>query len=372
MKENKELNGVFHNSNFDGLRGLASIVVVFHHLLLTLPWFADRVFLGKLESKGQFNFSIHRIFEYSPLHFFYGGTEAVIIFFVLSGYVLVYAISRERSYDYLRLRAVRLYSPIVFTCALTSTFLILVERKSQLLGSSWLNSHVMKFEFMSLFKNLFVIDGSDGMNSSLWSMRYEILFSMVIAILAGIAFKVSYRKFFTCSLVLVLFISIAMRFNLDIASWLPVFFAGTIIHFLPVQKYFTGIFEAITGLLVMFTPWYFAGLGYSLNSALSRILMTFGAVLIVDACRNQESKLTNFFSSRPLVIAGKYSYSLYLVHAPALTTVWFYFGATESHIGWLFRAGISIVIILICTFTIYIIAEKPSLNWIAKQKIKQN
>jgi peptidoglycan/LPS O-acetylase OafA/YrhL len=356
------------NSNFDGLRGAASLVVVLHHLLLTLPWFADRVGLGKLGPKGEFEISLHRLFEYTPLHIFYGGTEAVVVFFVLSGYVLIYAISGEKSIGYLRFRLVRLYSPIIMASVLASLLIVLVQRKPQPLGSWWLNSQAVQFELASLIRNLFVIDGTDWMNSSLWSMRYEVIFSMAILVLVSVRFTFSYKKFVISFFFIVSFISIAMANNFDLASWLPVFFAGTVIHFLPPREHITGAPEALLGVFVMFLPWYFAGFGYSVNAALSRIVMICGAVLIVDACRYKDSRLKGIFSSRSLKFAGKYSYSLYLIHAPALTTTWFFFGATESNVGWILRAGASCVLIVIGTFIVHKLAEEPSLKWIKKQK----
>jgi peptidoglycan/LPS O-acetylase OafA/YrhL len=369
LKEAKPL-GLSRISNFDGLRGAASLVVVLHHLLLTLPWFADRVGFGELGPRGEFELSFHRLFEYTPLHVFYGGTEAVVVFFVLSGYVLTYAIAGEKSFGYLRLRLVRLYAPIIMSSVLASLFIVLVQRKPQPLGSWWLNSHAVQFEITSFIRNLLVIDGTDWMNSSLWSMRYEILFSMAILVLVTVHFTPCYKKFIASFCFLVSVIFIAVRFNFDLASWLPVFFAGTVIHFLPIRKYLTGVPEALFGIWVMFIPWYFAGFGYSLSTALSRIVMTCGAVLIVDSCRYKDSKLTSLLSSRSLKFAGKYSYSLYLIHAPALTTVWFLFGATDSNAGWILRSGASCALIAIGTLIVYKFAEQPSLKWIKNQREK--
>jgi peptidoglycan/LPS O-acetylase OafA/YrhL len=46
--------------------------------------------------------------------------------------------------------------------------------------------------------------------------------------------------------------------------------------------------------------------------------------LLVDSSRWQPSALTRFFSIRPLVFIGTFSYSLYLVHAPVLQLLWLY------------------------------------------------
>jgi|688.fasta_scaffold679607_2 peptidoglycan/LPS O-acetylase OafA/YrhL len=48
---NKMAIGKGRRASLDGLRGVAALIVVTHHLLLTLPWFADRVFLGLLGEK---------------------------------------------------------------------------------------------------------------------------------------------------------------------------------------------------------------------------------------------------------------------------------------------------------------------------------
>ncbi|MEH7247503.1 acyltransferase family protein, partial [Neobacillus niacini] len=66
----------------DSLRGIASLTVVIHHTLLTLP-----IFLAAHQHE-QINSTIVKIFTNSPLHIIWGGHEAVILFFVLSGFVL--------------------------------------------------------------------------------------------------------------------------------------------------------------------------------------------------------------------------------------------------------------------------------------------
>jgi peptidoglycan/LPS O-acetylase OafA/YrhL len=179
----------------DGLRGMAALVVVLHHLLLTLPWFADRVSFGQLGPKGKFKLSIHNLFEYTPLHVFYGGTEAVMIFFVLSGYVLINPVSRESIFSYARHRMLRLYAPIFIAVTMASGLVLLFPRKTQVGGSWWVNSHAIKFTSASYFKNIWVVDGNDWLDSSLWTMRYEIVFSLLVVVFAKFFFKKSFSIF---------------------------------------------------------------------------------------------------------------------------------------------------------------------------------
>ena len=115
------------NAGLHGLRGAAALIVVNHHLLLTLPWFADRVGIGMLGPKGSFEFSIHRIAEYSPIHIFFGGTEAVVLFFVLSGYLLLNSLSNHSTTDFVLRRMLRLYIPIFASVVFAAILLIVQE-----------------------------------------------------------------------------------------------------------------------------------------------------------------------------------------------------------------------------------------------------
>ena len=357
-----------HVHSLDGLRGVAALVVVAHHLLLTLPWFADRVGLGQIGTRGQFTFSWHNFFEYTPLHILYGGTEAVVIFFVLSGFVLIKPVNKESLVTYTRNRLVRLYAPIIAAVCLAGGLVKVIPHQKMDGASWWLNSHAIPFTFDTFFRNLWVLDGTDWLNSSLWSRRYEVVFSLCVMVFAGFVFKKSVSRFIRAIIIVVVTIWVGMHFGLDLLSWLPVFFAGSALHWLDESKFFGSGLKAIIGWFVLFVPWYFAGFGYSLSTSLSRICMMLGAVLIVDACRDQGSVVSKVLSTKPFKLAGRYSYSLYLVHAPILTSVWFAMGVTESHIGWLIRAGISIFFIGLGTALVYIVAEKPSLKWIHSKR----
>jgi peptidoglycan/LPS O-acetylase OafA/YrhL len=351
-------------NSLDGLRGVAASVVVMHHLLLTQVWFADRVDLGVLGAKKNFTISIHTLFEYTPLHVFYGGTEAVVIFFVLSGYVLINSVNKSNLSSYVRNRLVRLYVPIIAAALLASALVKAISHKKLNGASWWLNAHANNYGLGSMLKNMWVVDGTDWLDSSLWSMRYEIIFSLCVMVFAGFVFKASTRTFVKALAAVGIAIYIGLHFRLDLLSWLPVFFAGSSLHWLGRGKYWGGGAKAFIGWIVMFIPWYFAAFGYSLNAVFSRLLMMLGAVAIVDACRDSGNVVSRVLSSKPFQSAGKYSYSLYLVHAPILTAVWFAMGVPSGHVDWLLRASISCLFIVIGTLFVYHLAEKPSLRWI--------
>ena len=67
--------------SLDGLRGLAALVVMVHHGLLTWPALAAQ-YDGPNRGSGTWWLT------FTPLHLIWAGTEAVVVFFVLSGIVL--------------------------------------------------------------------------------------------------------------------------------------------------------------------------------------------------------------------------------------------------------------------------------------------
>jgi len=71
--------------SLDSLRGLACLQVVIGHCLVALPALAWLVYPATDKPVHDLKFYL----AYSPVHFFWSATPAVIVFFVLSGFVLL-------------------------------------------------------------------------------------------------------------------------------------------------------------------------------------------------------------------------------------------------------------------------------------------
>jgi len=360
------------NRSLDGLRGIAALIVVCHHILLTDSWIADRVRGESVGGglKGRFvGLDARNIIEYSPLHFFYAGGEAVIVFFVLSGYVLGFAIQKSDLRMFLSNRVIRLWTPIAGAAIVSSVLLAAVPRREQTGQSTWLKHHVGQLHIDSVIRNIWCLDGtSPSLNSSLWSMRYEIIFSMAIIVLAGINFRKKYSNFLFGIVIIYFAMGTGIMFHLDLLTYLPMFFSGTALHWLPENSRFTGL-RVLLGVVVIVSPWYFVGFGYPRGGFTGPILTLLGAIVIVDGCRIPNTRVSKFLNWKPISLAGRYSYSLYLIHAPVLETVWFAMGQPKSSLSWFLHLLVSTCAITISTILIYKIFESPSLKFIYKRNI---
>ena len=67
----------------DALRGVAACTVMFYHCLVAMP-----AFYAVYTAQPAAPEAIVWWLAYSPLHLLWGGLEGVIVFFVLSGFVL--------------------------------------------------------------------------------------------------------------------------------------------------------------------------------------------------------------------------------------------------------------------------------------------
>ena len=177
-------------------RGIASIIVVFHHFLLGFfPLLKGNVTQGGLEG--------------TPLYLLVNGTGAVAFFFVLSGFVLTSKFYRSFSAPDLAAsvlkRLPRLMLPAGLSTMIGAAILLYFPEAyaaaARLTGSAWLASFAfagITAEFVPSFPDaarrsllVFLLPGYAQYNSNLWTMAYEFYGSMLVFALVA-----------TCSLLL--------------------------------------------------------------------------------------------------------------------------------------------------------------------------
>jgi peptidoglycan/LPS O-acetylase OafA/YrhL len=175
-------------AQLDSLRGIASLQVMNHHILLMAPviFAYDINFRHSEILKEKLAF----ILTFSPLHFIWQGPEAVLFFFVLSGFVLSSALKGGftiRKYNqYLIKRFFRLYVPFIAVILLSMIMRAIVFNDTDTsLLSSWFNGmwnhQVSTKEFFDLI--FFKFRDVHNIVTTLWSIEVEIKISVLIPLI---------------------------------------------------------------------------------------------------------------------------------------------------------------------------------------------
>ncbi|MGO4272558.1 acyltransferase family protein, partial [Paenibacillus sp. TAF58] len=173
----------------DSLRGLAAIFVLFLHMYLLVP--------GNKVSK--------IIFEYSPFRLLISGGESVVLFFVLSGFVLSMPYFNNKQSSYLSFvvkRICRIYLPYLFT-----VFVVIGCRElfysGQIKGySGWFNSYWVSPINMEILKDHVLLIGTflSNLDPVIWSLLHEMRISIIFPFLMLVIVRLDWKKGLALSL----------------------------------------------------------------------------------------------------------------------------------------------------------------------------
>ena len=170
-------------ASLDALRGVAALLVLSFHCW-KLGLFGD---LGGVQWK---------LMTWTPLNLLVSGRPWVILFFVLSGFVLACSLERTATLDYrgfLIRRLCRVYLPFVASIALSVVLYELVRPAPIPELGRWFN-HVgwdRDPALVLVLDHLLMtgVEGQDLLNPVMWSLVYELRISLVFPVL----FLLSYR-----------------------------------------------------------------------------------------------------------------------------------------------------------------------------------
>jgi peptidoglycan/LPS O-acetylase OafA/YrhL len=188
----------------EALRGFAALYVVFFHVL------PQKIYL--------FGINVGTLFRFGP--------EAVIVFFVLSGFVIKYTYekSKDKSFRYYFVRRfIRLYVPLMFIFLLG--YLLKCYQEGMLANPEWLTllgNLFMLQDVISQKPN--VISATYMGNGVLWSLSYEWWFYMLFFLLANKINKEKLNKWvsiitITAALTYVIYPFIINRLAMYFAIW---------------------------------------------------------------------------------------------------------------------------------------------------------
>jgi len=356
----------------EAIRGVACLFVVFSHLSLT------------------FFPSLHNFFNYpttteyyelwmhnSPFAFWYSGTAAVYIFFVLSGYVLTYTIVNSR--DPIKKikqmsikRYPRLMLPALVSCILLWAAYRWIDAPTDHVtdwGSSIgdvPDSTFMYALYDGSIKSFFL--GYSDYNWVLWTMRIELFGSFGLFLLLYLRER---KAVFSWLLPI---LTILLCLDLDYLGY-AAFLIGSLFYF---HKKNLSNFAASLCLLLGL---YFAGVHNTshvyqwfydvLNDNTYEILnFLSGPLIVMSIMWNQ--KLAEAFSNRVTIYLGKLSFAAYLNHILILFVVGLPLFQYLLELNWSYAwaAGTTCVAVVILTIAFsevfYQVVDKNTMKLAAK------
>lgn len=354
-------------ASLDGLRGVAAFAVLLHHLyLVATPVLIDQGGSGP----GSADWWLTD----TPLKIATAGAEAVLVFFILSGLVVALPVIRQKDFvwsAFLAGRMIRLYLPVWASLALGTVLLFVVPRDPAMVtDGSWLaHSNATSTTFDSLLHQGTLTQASYDVNNVLWSLRWELAFSVLLPVFVAVAMLVR-RRWWAAAIAAVVLSAVGTQTNTAALNYLPVFFLGTLLAVqLDVMREWmrrrmlrprSGLWSAglVAGsLLVLVAGWLVRSVSPAgtLANDLTTDLEAIGAVGLVIAAIGAPF-LRRGLESRGCQWLGRISFSLYLVHVPIIATLGFIVG---DRMWWLVVA-IGIPLALIGAWGFHTAVEAPS------------
>ena len=308
----------------DGLRGVAALVVVVFHVLILSDTFAEPEPGVRPDEPSWW-------FTHTPLALGWSGVEAVLLFFVLSGFVLALPATVapvEWRADYPQ-RLVRLYLPVWASLLVAAALAALVPRPPHPGLSYWYDEHVPVVGAGEAVRDGFLLLGAGWLNSPLWSLQWELWFSLLLPVYLVLA-RWQPRLWPLKLLGLLALVALGPAFGRSDLMYLATFGFGVLLALerdrvaraaQRIRLSRTGwlVAAACTLLLTVETALLVAELDRGVVRALARALQVLGACSAIVLALHWEPARRQL--SRPAVQwVGTRSFSLYLVHEPLVVS----------------------------------------------------
>ena len=352
MGDSTEVRTTSRYTSLDGLRGLAALVVLIHHCFLVSPQLSAAV-----DSNGTGAFDSWVWWTtFTPLHLVWAGQEAVFVFFILSGFVLTLPFVRciQTSWAaYYPKRIIRIYLPVWVSLIFAVLMAWTVPRLASPELSPWVNVHD---EAPNALADAFLLRGADSLNSPLWSLQWEMIFSLTLPVY--VIAVLSFRRLWLVGIaVLVVLIGAGEMIHISSLVCLPIFGVGALMATRrdvledwarKVGRWgWTGLLTA--SILLLCSRWMVP------QSSVVMAAATTGGALLLFAFIGCRSAIT--LGNKSLVHwLGVRSFSLYLVHEPIVVSVAFFLHGTNPFLVGLFAVPLS----LLAAEVFYRLVERPS------------
>jgi peptidoglycan/LPS O-acetylase OafA/YrhL len=330
----------------DSIRGLASFAVLLNHLYLVLPM-------------------LPLLFRYSPLKVIVNGNASVIMFFVLSGFVLFLPFMRGVAGTYRAFvikRIFRIYIPYLASIVLAVLMFSLLAGGSIPGIDAWQSGISVKL----LLEHLSLIFNTDtkAFNNVIWSLVHEMRISLFFPLIALCVMQLNWKMILFICLLLSLPNGLKDLFSmgygyttiLDTMHYTSMFLIGALLA------------KNLETLIAIYQQWSrnrkwlilsAAFLPYAYSSAIITIVLKLGlpySIVLSDYAVTLASgifiiyaigsiKLSSVLLKKPMIFLGRISYSLYLIHLIVLFSFMYLFYGTIPN-EWIYLITVFVSLLL--------------------------
>jgi peptidoglycan/LPS O-acetylase OafA/YrhL len=362
--------------SLDGLRGVAALMVLGFHVTLLNPAIA-RHLVDAGPAPGVW--SAEWWLTETPLRILTAGDEAVFIFFVLSGLVLTLPILGAGTFDWLSFMAARvwrLFLPAAVSLILAFVLVKVWPREATTGGSAWLQLpyNPLSASWTDVLRGMDLVFTEPILNGPVWTLRWEMLFSLMLPLAVGIALVASRLPAWIGLVCLAGMMTGGLLLGLPALVYLPMFMLGVLlaVHLVALRQLLAApdqrwpVAARIAPGLTIFLALVMLSTYLLVRphvddpgwAVLARVISIFGAALLV-AVIAVALPHRGWLSGRLAQWLGKISFSLYLVHQPVLATAGFAFGSDR----WILAGAVGGIASVAAAVVFWRLIERPSHNW---------
>lgn len=314
----------------ESLRGLAALIVVIHHHLLTFP----DIYPYPIGATGLVGWLM-----YSPLHLIWAGGEAVIFFFLLSGFVLSLGVWRGEPLNmqtFIVRRIWRIWLPFMVAVTLAWGLALLLGHQPLPQASIWFNNIWQAADAPAYLQHLLMLGKMDALNHSfipvVWSLKWEMWLSLLLPLVLLVARQSTVLIVAICVLLLALYYGPTYGDSdtaSNLARYFPMFIIGawlaryheTIGAFVQRLSHPVLVSGLVLALLLFPVQWY----GWSGSTSPPRLLGSDLSVMVASglliALALGWDQWRTWLERPTLTWLGRISFSLYLYHSLVLAVV---------------------------------------------------
>lgn len=327
----------------DSLRGLAALLVCGGHYLQHLG-----------------------LSKYFPAH------QAVVLFFVLSGYVLSLSLGKAvQTFSYpsfIIKRIFRLYPAYYFAIIFTTIFVT---------GLSVVNFHYVYNWFLlvtdigNLFSSIKMIDRPQighPIDSVTWSLTYEMIISVFFPFLYLFFYRVVVGNLLRSLLVFCyVFFGVLIFVCYKIAIYSVIYYSVYFVIGMYVAsnirnlKFLSGALFLVFGVFLFFNNSLICLFGFQINNIyLVDIYSSIGAIFLIIACEHN-LWFINIMKNKVIHFYGRISYSFYLFHGPMLYIAFKYLNSWNIFL----LLAVSFICSTVISFFSFTYIEQPMMAFAA-------